>query len=182
MAQSFRTITTSTDSMPRITTWNSWMIRTSDPSSSLPQEPQANPHSLPPDFTLSRVPEEQLDIVLSTSEIKRQPSTYLLLPSVGVLNESGKLVAWGYIGIDGSFATLYVLPECRGRGLATCVARELLGRLGRGEYADLGYAGLSGWVLADVKMGNRGSEGVMKALGGEVGWMSSYLWVDGDRF
>lgn len=154
------------------------MIPTS-PLSSAPQESQSK---LPPGFTLSRVPEEQLDIVLSTSEIKRQPSTYLVLPSVGVLNESGKLVAWGYIGIDGSLATLYVLPEYRGRGLATRVAMELLGRLARGEYADLGYAGSSGWVHADVKMGNEGSEGVMRALGGEVWWVSSYLWVDGDRF
>ena len=99
-----------------------------------------------------------------------------------MLDESGKLVAWGFIGIDGGFATLYVRPEYRGRGLATCVARELLGRLARREYADLGYAGLSGWVHADVKMGNEGSEGVMRALGGEVGWVTNYVWVDEDRF
>ena len=177
MTKSFRAITESTDSITRITTWNAWMIPTS-PLSSAPEESQSK---LPPGFTLSRVPEEQLDIVLSTSEIKRQPSTYLVLPSVGVLNESDKLVAWAYIGIDGSLATLYVLPGYRGRGLATHVAMELLRRLARGEYADLGYAGSSGWVHADVKMGNEGSEGVMKALGGEVWWVSSYLLVDGDR-
>jgi ribosomal protein S18 acetylase RimI-like enzyme len=120
--------------------------------------------------------------VLSTSEIKRQPATYLILPSVGVLNEDGKLVAWGYIGIDGSFATLYVLPEYRGRGLARYVAEQLLARLAREEFRDLGYAGESGWVHADVKMGNAGSEGVMRAIGGEVRWGSNYLWVDGDKF
>jgi hypothetical protein len=31
-------------------------------------------------------------------------------------------------------------------------------------------------------MGNAGSEGVMRALGGEVRWGSNYLWVDGDKF
>ncbi len=50
----------------------------------------------------------------------------LLLPNVGILSEAGKLVAWGYIGIDGSFATLYVLEEYRGKGLATSVAVELM--------------------------------------------------------
>jgi hypothetical protein len=35
----------------------------------------------------------------------------LMLPNIGILNEEGKLVAWAYIGIDGGFITLYVLPE-----------------------------------------------------------------------
>jgi hypothetical protein len=177
MTLSLHSITASRDAMPYKTTWNTWVISTSALSSST-----RDSRSLPAGFTSSRVPQDQLPIVLSTSEIKRQPATYLILPSVGVLNEDGKLVAWGYIGIDGSFATLYVLPEYRGRGLARYVAEQLLGRLARGEFRDLGYAGESGWVHADVKMGNARSEGVMRALGGEVRWGSNYLWVDGDKF
>lgn len=106
----------------------------------------------------------------------------LMLPNVGILDAQGTLAAWGYIGIDGSFATLYVLPAYRGRGLASCVAVELLGRLGRGDFRDLGYHGRSGWVHADVHEGNRESEGVMRSLGGEVGWVTSYVWVDSAKF
>ena len=106
----------------------------------------------------------------------------LQLPNVGLLNQQGRLVAWAYVGIDGSFITLYVLPEYRGKGLATYVAVEMLVRLDRGEFADLGFDGSSGWVHSDVKQGNGGSEGVMMSLGGKVGWVSSYVWVDSEKF
>ena len=106
----------------------------------------------------------------------------LTLPNVGILNEAGKLIAWGYIGIDGSFATLYVLEEYRGKGLASYVAVELLGSYGKGAFADLGYDGSSGWVHSDVKVGNVESEGVMRSIGGKVGWVSSYTWVDSEKF
>jgi GNAT superfamily N-acetyltransferase len=165
------------DALPRITRWNLWILSTSNVSSS-----SREGRGLPKGFTVAQVPEDQLDIVIATSSIPRQASTLLLLPSVGLLNEDGKLVAWGYIGIDGSFATLYVLPDHRGKGLASRVAVELLGRLERGAFRDLGFDGSSGWVHADVKVGNKESEGVMKSLGGSVGWESSYLWIDSEKF
>lgn len=177
LTRSLYAVAKSEDAIPYVTTWNEWLLPTST-LSSIPREPA----SLPPGYTISRVPEDQLAIVLSTSEIKRQPETYLILPSVGILNDDGTLVAWGYIGIEGSFATLYVLPDYRGRGLAKCVAQQLLGRLARGEFKDLGYGGDSGWVHSEVKKGNIGSEGVMKALGAELGWTVSYLRVDGEKF
>ena len=110
---------------------------------------------------MARVPDEQLDLVISTSSIPRQAETLKQQPSVGLLDGEGKMVAWGYIGIDASFATLYVLPGHRGKGLAKCVAVELIGRLGRGEFADLGFDGRSGWVHSDVYEGNEGSERMM---------------------
>jgi GNAT superfamily N-acetyltransferase len=119
---------------------------------------------------------------MATSTIPRQAATLLLQPSIGLMDEKGKLVAWGYIGIDGSFATLYVLPDHRGRGLASYVAVELLSRLERGEFADMGFDGSSGWVHSDVKVGNIQSEGVMKSLGGRIGWESSYIWIDSEKF
>jgi GNAT superfamily N-acetyltransferase len=106
----------------------------------------------------------------------------LMLPNVGILNEAGRLVAWAYIGIDGSFITLYVLEEYRGKGLATYVAVEILESLDKGDFADLGFDGSTGWVHSDVKAGNAGSEGVMRSLGGKVGWVSSYTWVDSGKF
>jgi hypothetical protein len=161
------------DAVRRKTRWNLWLVSTSSISSR---------RSIPEGFTVARVPEDQLDIVLSTSSIPRQPSTMLMLPSVGLLNQDGKLVAWGYVGIDGSFATLYVLPEYRGKGLASVVAVELLSRLDRGEFGDMGYGGKSWWVHSDVYAGNGGSEGVMKSLGGYVGWESTYIWIDSEKF
>ncbi|KAE8444411.1 hypothetical protein EG329_000611 [Mollisiaceae sp. DMI_Dod_QoI] len=165
------------DAVPRQTHWNLWLVKTST-ISSLPEAKK----TLPEGFTVTRVPDDQLDIVISTSSIPRQPSTYMQLPSVGVLNTIGRLVAWGYIGIDGSFATLYVLPNFRGQGLSSIVARELLGCLGRGAFKDLGYDGKSGWVHADVYDGNAGSEAVMKSLEGSIAWKSSYVWIDSARF
>lgn len=137
---------------------------------------------LPEGFKVGRVPADQLDLVISTSHVPRQVATLLLQPSVGLLNKEGKLAAWGYIGVDGSFATLYVMPEYRGNGLASYVAVELLGTLGAGGFTDLGYDGRSGFVLSDVHEGNLGSEGVMKSLGGKIMWESTYVHVDGDVF
>ncbi|KAE9374534.1 hypothetical protein N431DRAFT_437974 [Stipitochalara longipes BDJ] len=165
------------DAVPRITTWNLWTVSTSCVPSSCKER-----RALPGGYTIARVPEDQLEIVMSTSTIPRQASTLRLLPNVGLLDEGGRLVAWGYIGIDGSFATLYVLPTYRGRGLASLVALELLSRLGRGKFQDLGLDGSSGWIHSDVKVGNTASEGVMKSLGGSIGWESSYTWIDSDRF
>jgi GNAT superfamily N-acetyltransferase len=168
---------TAKDAVPYISRWNLWILSTSSVSSNSKEG-----RGLPKGYTVALVPEDQLDIVIATSTIPRQASTLLLLPSVGLLNEEGKLVAWGYIGIDGSFATLYVLPDQRGKGLASRVAVELLTRLDRGGFQDLGFDGSSGWVHADVKVGNKESEGVMKSLGGSVGWESSYMWIDSEKF
>jgi hypothetical protein len=165
------------DAVSRITRWNLWTVSTSKVYSSCREK-----RALPGGYTLARVPEDQLEIVLATSTIQRQPSTLLLLPSVGLLNDEGKLVAWGYIGIDGSFATLFVLPDYRGRGLASFVAVALLSRLEKGEFRDMGFDGSSGWTHSDVKAGNQESEGVMKSVGGSLGWESLYIWIDSDKF
>ncbi|KAF2666437.1 hypothetical protein BT63DRAFT_428203 [Microthyrium microscopicum] len=165
------------EAVPRLTRWNMWIVSTSGVAAG-----SAGKRALPEGYTVARVPEDQLDIVIATSSIPRQPSTLLLLPNVGLLDEQGVLVAWGYIGIDGSFATLYVLPKHRGKGLASRVAVELLGSLNRGDFKDLGYDGDSGFVHSDVYAGNMESEGVMKSLGGKVCWESSYLWIDSDKF
>lgn len=129
---------------------------------------------------MSRVPESQVDLVISTSSIPRQASTLLSQANVSILNPEGKLAAWVYLGIDGSIATLYVLPEYRGMGFSTIVANELLKRLGEGEFEDLGIKERA-WVHADVKVGNVESEAVMRSLGGVVAGETSYLWVDSGK-
>jgi hypothetical protein len=62
------------------------------------------------------------------------------------------------------------------------VVGELLGSLDGGEFADLGFPGSSRWVHSDVKAGNAASEGVMMSLGGKMGWVSSYTWIDSEKF
>jgi GNAT superfamily N-acetyltransferase len=163
--------------MPRVTNWNAWITYTTPFSSGTKER-----RRLPDGFKVGQVPKDQLDVVLATSTIKRQASTYLTLPSVGLLNEEGLLIAWSFIGIDGSLATLYVLPEYRGRGLASYVAGELLRKLKGGDFKDMGYDGTSGCVQSDVKDGNEGSERVIRALGGKILWTSNYVWVDSDKF
>ena len=123
-----------------------------------------------------------MDVVLGTATIPRQLPTMLMLPSIGVLDEQGTLAAWSYIGIDGGIITLHVLPDYRQRGMATLVAVELLERLARGSFATMGFDESSGWVHADVKAGNSASEGVMRSLAGEIGWESSYVWIDSAKF
>jgi GNAT superfamily N-acetyltransferase len=124
----------------------------------------------------------QIEVVISTSTVLRQKSTYLLLPSVGILNPSGLLVAWGYIGPDSTLATLFVQPDFRGRGLAKIVAVNLLNQLHAGGFTDMGFDGSSGWAHSDVYDGNEGSEAVMKALGGKMICTTSYVWIDSEKF
>ncbi|KAF7927451.1 uncharacterized protein EAE98_005833 [Botrytis deweyae] len=157
--------------IPYHTRWNLYLIRTA---------PTPNHPALPPpvSLTTSRVPASYLNLVISTSAIPRERSTLLAQPSLCLLTPESEMVAWAFIGIDGMLATLYVLPSHRGLSLATYVARELIRRFGLGEFADLGFSGSSGLVHSDVKEGNAGSEGVMKALGGKRSWESSYLSVD----
>jgi len=170
-------LTAGGDALARTTCWDVWLISTAEVSS------RAKPGRLLPEgYTTERVPEDQLDIVLSTSSIPRQASTMMMLPNVGLLNQVGKLVAWGYVGIDGGFTTLYVLPEERGKGLASYVAVELLQSLHRGSFKDMGYTGETGWAISHVHAGNKESAGVMKSLGGRVSHIDSYTWVDSSKF
>ncbi|KAF5879315.1 putative gnat family protein [Botrytis fragariae] len=167
-------INTNTNICPLIpyhTRWNLYLIHTARSSNLPPPQPPAS-------LTTSRVPASHLNLVISTSTVPREPSTLLAQPSLCLLTPESEMVAWAFIGIDGTLATLYVLPSHRGLGLATYVARELIRRFGLGEFADLGFNGSSGFVHSDVKEGNKGSEGVMRALGGKRSWESSYLWVD----
>lgn len=131
-------------------------------------------------FTLCRVPDDQLDVVLATSTIPRQASTMKALPSAALL-DAGRLVAWAYIGIDGSFATLYTIPEYRRQGLGTHVVKQLLAQLKACEFADIGFHGASGWTQSDVSETNVQSQGVMSKLGGTSDWRTVYCRVDLDQ-
>ena len=133
---------------------------------------------IPDKYTLSRVPADQLDLVLSTSLIPRQAATMLTLPSAALLEHHGSLISWAYIGIDGSFATLYTVPEYRGRGLGTFVVTTLLTQLRDGKFSDLGFHGQTGWTQSDVAQSNTKSNKLMRRLGGDTRWSSVYCRLD----
>lgn len=99
--------------------------------------------------------------------------------------------------IAGSLATLYVVPEHRGKGFARAVAGDLLEKLHKGEFGNLSNGtsdggGLekdkslmpfgqgSGWVSAEVKDGNRGSEKVVEGLGGKRYGNTRYMFIECD--
>lgn len=65
-------------------------------------EQSSLPNDLPQSFTISRIPPEHIDLVVSTSSIPREPSTLLAQPSLCLLTPSSEMVAWAFIGIDGT--------------------------------------------------------------------------------
>lgn len=168
------------------------------------QEPPPIPAPTPPaGLRFGSVPPQQLDVVLSTTKIPRQLDTLLALPTVALLEEDGgKLVAWCYIGIDGAIATLFVQPAYREKGLGLLVAQEAVRRYSAGElrvpaggepedrrvgareenpqHRLWAFDGACGWTYADVAVGNRGSESVMRRLGAVVRWQNYYIRIDSD--
>ena len=133
--------------------------------------------------------------MISTSGIPREAETLRGLPSVAILAESGEMVAWAFVDVDGSLATLFVVPEQRGKGLAKAVAGSLLGKLSRGEFRGISggrdgtlndddgllpFGQGSGWVHSEVKEGNSRSENVVGGLSGKRCGMSRYVFIASD--
>ncbi|CAG8977414.1 hypothetical protein HYALB_00007044 [Hymenoscyphus albidus] len=174
------------DAISYITRWNMYTIpTTTNPDPGSENSPlhslEKKTNTLPPGFTLSLIPTSHLPLIISTSSIPRQAETLKQQANACILNTEGEPVAWVYLGLDGSLATLYVVPEYRSRGLATIVARELLKRLEEGGFEDLGIRGSSGWVHAEAKDGNVESETVMRRLGGCVAAETAYLSLDSEK-
>ncbi|EIT81239.1 hypothetical protein AO1008_11382 [Aspergillus oryzae 100-8] len=80
-------------------------------------------------------------------------------------------IAWAFLGIDGSLATLHVEPEYRGQELALHVSKEAM-RRGMAEGSIWRHCGEEGeaWVHANVSESNIASRRVMEKLGGDIGW------------
>jgi GNAT superfamily N-acetyltransferase len=174
------TISTRYGAVKHDTNWNHFVI---------PLHNDRHAPALPEGFRISSVPVEQLDIVISTSGIPRLRETLMALPSRGILDAEGRLVAWAFVDNDGSLATLYVLPEHRGEGFATVVAASLLDALRDGVFnegfgiegkASLPFGQASGWIHTEIKVGNVASENVVKRLGAQLKGQSRYIFVDGD--
>lgn len=148
----------------------------------------------------------QYDLIRFRTSVPRSRGTLTKLPGVTIYSDSetqlqphlsdssdaaensadraplGEMpIAWAFLGIDGSLATLHVEPEYRGLGLALHVSKEAMRRgmaeggiwRDRGEESEI-------WVHANVLASNTASRRVMEKLGGEIGWTCTWTVVEYD--
>lgn len=102
--------------------------------------------ALPAGLVWDVVREGEYGLVKARTAIPRQERTMRLLGSVGVrvrvragasgsdeggngAEERGPLVAWAFLGPDGSLTSLHVEPAFRGRGIAKMLTRRVFGLL-----------------------------------------------------
>ncbi|CAG7972228.1 unnamed protein product [Penicillium olsonii] len=132
-----------------------------------------------------------LDLVQSRTSIPRPRGQLATMPGVAIYRDEStgtdadeEPIAWGFLGVDGSVATLHVEPDHRGRGLAVPLSREIIcrgmvpdGLFGPGTFEfdsqtqDLAAA----WGHSDVSAGNSASRRVMEKLGGQV--LTTITWT-----
>lgn len=186
-------------------------IGMSTQKSTMAPSASADPKALPEGYSFSKVRREELRIVISRTNIPRTEETLSRLGCVALRYrtpeaaveetaegreegdaDSGPLIAWAFLGEDGSLKSLHVEPQHRGKGLAKAMTRKLLEELARDPLsmairpleADTVAAGVetgAGWAHADVMIDNLESAGVMRGLGGKKGWRVRWVSVDLER-
>jgi ribosomal protein S18 acetylase RimI-like enzyme len=134
---------------------------------------------LPTGLRWGEVREQDIETVKARTDIPRSTKTLLSLKSLGVFEEeTGKPVAWTFLGLDGSLTTLHTEPNYRGKGIAKAVAANIIRKHAPGlAVDDNGDA----WAHADVYFGNVQSESVCKSLGGNALWVHDWVRVDLDK-
>ena len=139
------------------------------------------PHTreLPDGLTWGEVEEQHVPIVQARTSIPRAARTLLSLKSLAVFeHDSGRPVAWTFLGLDGSLTTLHTEPEYRGKGIAKAVAAKIINENASGlAMDDNGNA----WSHADVYVGNVQSERVCRSLGGRAMWKHFWVRIDLSR-
>ncbi len=176
------------------TEYGKWLI----PATAAAMVPQKV--KLPRGYVFAAIEASDLCVVMARTEIPKTVETLSRLRGVGVREVAGggggggdgdgggdgRLVAWGFVGVDGCLSTLHVEAAERGKGLGKAVAGRLVGMVGesKGEGGGEGGGGGEdgrGWVSGDVAVGNEGSEGVMRGIGGKRGWTVRWVAVDLER-
>lgn len=82
---------------------------------------------LPDGLRWDKLRVQDYELVRSTSAIPRQGQTLMALISVAIFDDkTGEPAAWGFVGMEGSLSTLYVVPQHRGKGLGVTLCLRLL--------------------------------------------------------
>ena len=131
---------------------------------------------LPKGLRWGKVREEDIKTVKARTSIPRSKRTLMSLKSLGVFDESDDaIIAWAFVGLDGSLTTLHTEAQYRGRGIAKAVAVNIMKKYAPGSAVDeQGDA----WSHADVYTDNVQSEMVCKSLGGNAMWKCFWLRID----
>ncbi|PPJ56230.1 hypothetical protein CBER1_06354 [Cercospora berteroae] len=81
---------------------------------------------LPAGLQWGELEQQHFALVRSRTQIPRQDRTLAVLPNVAIFeSESGRPIAWVFVGLDGSLTTLHVEEEWRGKGLAKMIAVKI---------------------------------------------------------
>lgn len=172
-------------------------------SSPSPPLPSSSPGevALPQNYTFSTLQAQELPRVVASTHIPRTEKTLAELGNICVRDTQGRLVSWGFLGVDGSLSSLYTEEGARGKGLGKAVARALVRGLEKGgdggkdeevreekreegggvEELRMGFRGVGngeGWVHSDIDPENKESAAVARAVGGRVGWECRWISVD----
>lgn len=138
---------------------------------------------LPEGYSFSTVASDEVGLCMSRSDIPRREGT-LRGPASAAVRYGKELVAWIFLGVDGSLINLYVEPGHRKLGLAQAVSRRLIVRMAE-DLVGMGfeaYGGAKGkydaWLGHDIGVENLDSTGVAKALEGWNGWKVRWVTVD----
>ncbi|KAJ2905376.1 hypothetical protein MKZ38_005675 [Zalerion maritima] len=148
----------------RDTFWDRWDFRVGDMPSTLGSPDDV----LPPGFKWSAVGKEDAETAVSSTQIRRTVETMMKLPGLAVKTYTGELVAWGFLGLDGSLITLHCEPPYRGQG----IAKKLGAKLHREQLSTFGEDGIG---RADIAGDNVASQNVAKSLGAKK--FSVISWV-----
>ncbi|OQD77199.1 hypothetical protein PENDEC_c003G00824 [Penicillium decumbens] len=137
-----------------------------------------------------------LDLVQSRTHIPRPRAQLMTLPGMALYygegdgegdgeDEDEMPIAWGFLGVDGSVATLHVEPEHRGKGLALALSKQVMhrGMAPEGVFGpdrsgirdEMLRRTLGDWVHSDVAQYNKASRRVMEKIGGEV--KTTVMWA-----
>lgn len=131
---------------------------------------------LPKGLRWDTVRKEDIATVKARTSIPRSTHTLLSLKNLGVFDEADNaIVAWAFVGLDGSLTTLHTEAQYRGKGIAKAVAASIMRQYAPDSAVDeRGNA----WSHADVYTNNVQSEIVCKSLGGKAMWKCFWLRID----
>lgn len=139
---------------------------------------------LPENYSITAFPntKHSYDLVRSRTRIFRSDEILSKMNGVAIYHHhhhgSGREdpVAWAFVSIDGSLATLQVEREHRGKGLAGVLVRETMRRaMTEGDYARVVR---DGYWHSDVEKGNLASQRVMEKGGGRLEWTVAWVVVE----